>query len=359
MTVDRPPFLILSLPRSRSKWLSEFLSYRDWRCGHDEAMYFRSLDDMRSWFKQPCTGSAETGVAPFWRILKAARTDVTLVTVRRPISEVLDSLARAGMPDTGGVLTTMLRHHDRKLDQIERRFPDVLSVRFADLTREKTCATIFERCLPCKHDRGWWAGWENIQISGDLTAQKRYAAAYLPQIVKLMGAAKQASLWQVQMQRPAPVGFVIQEEHDFDTVYRDCEAVFREHLVETNQESGDFAKKNLKLLRTLAQAGAVSMITARSNGKVFGYLMVLVGPSLDGDYLEAHHLSTFAASNCPGLGRHLQAWSIENLKKRPEVREVIGRSGVRGDGPRLDALYKRLGFEDCGRLRHLTIGEIG
>ena len=64
------PFLIYALPRSRTYWLSKFLSYGDWVCGHDQIRYFRTIDDIKGWLNLPATGSAETGIAEWWRVVQ-------------------------------------------------------------------------------------------------------------------------------------------------------------------------------------------------------------------------------------------------------------------------------------------------
>src|SRR5580700_2793042 len=90
------PFLVLALPRSRTTWLSRFLTYGPWSCSHEQARYIRSLEDARAWLGQPFTGSAETSVARWWRLIQRVRPDVRVVVVRRPIPEVIASLERLG-----------------------------------------------------------------------------------------------------------------------------------------------------------------------------------------------------------------------------------------------------------------------
>jgi hypothetical protein len=89
-----PPFVVFSLPRCRTKWLSVFLQYGPWSVGHDELRHARSLDDVTSWLSQPCTGTVETAASPFWRLLPAG---VRVVTVRRDVWDVVGSLFRAGL----------------------------------------------------------------------------------------------------------------------------------------------------------------------------------------------------------------------------------------------------------------------
>lgn len=347
-----PPFIVLALPRSRSFWLSRFLSYRDWICGHDELQHCRSLEDVQTWWTQPAIGTVETAAAPFWRLLPPG---IRVVTVRRSVEDVLASVVRA-IPDCepAGV-ERLLRGLDRKLDQIESRIPSVLSVRFADLVDESVCARLFEHILPYQHDRAWWEGWNARHVSGNLAAQVRYAQAYLPALQKLAGAAKHRILADLAA-RPviAPGGFVFADE-PIERWYRDALPLIREHMAQTGQGIEDHAVKNAGLLKRLDDAGAMQIITARSNGRMFGYLMSVISPSLDDpNGMTAQHMPVFASPACPGLGMKLQRASIAALRAKG-VTEVIGRAGTIGSGPRLGIVYRRLGFEDAGQLYRLQL----
>ena len=93
-----PPFLILAAPRSRTNWISKFLSYGAWYCGHEQLLFARSLGDVRSWLSMNQVGSAETGAMWHWRLAKHLRPDLRLITIRRESKEILDSLGRIGLP---------------------------------------------------------------------------------------------------------------------------------------------------------------------------------------------------------------------------------------------------------------------
>jgi hypothetical protein len=349
-----PPFVVMALPRSRTKWLSSFLSYGSWHCGHDQLQYCRSLEDVQAWFTQPDTGTVETAAMPFWRLLHRYQPDIRIVTIRRPVMNVLASVMRS-VPDCDPLtMERLLRGADRKLDQIEARIPDVLSVRFDDLEDEATCGEVFEHCLPYQHDPKWWASWDAQRIAGNLPAQIRYATAYLPQLQKLARTAKHRILADMKPGAEPPEGFVFQDE-PFDRWYRDAVPLFREHMAVTGQGIEDWTRKNLPLGRRLDQAGAMQIITARSNGRMFGYLMAVISPTLDDpNALMANHLPVFASPDCPGLGMKLQRASIEALRAKG-VTEVFGRAGTRGSGPRLGVAFRRLGFEDAGQLYRLEL----
>lgn len=343
------PFIVMGLPRSRTFWLSKFLSYRDCHCGHDQLQHMRSLEDVQTWWTQPNVGTVETAAAPFWRLLPPG---IRIVTVRRSAEDVLASVMRALPRCDPTHMLGVLRAADRKLDQIERRIPGVLRVEFDALATEATCARVFEHCLPYPHDPEWWATGHELKVSGNLAAQARYATAYLPQLQKLARAAKHRTLAGMARPGAPPEGFTFQDESAEDW-YRDAVPLFRAHMALTGQDIGDWSRKNITLARQLDAAGVLQIITARSNGRMFGYCISAIGPSLDDPSATvAQQLPIFADPTCPGLGMKLQRFSINALRARG-VTEVLGRAGTRGSGPRLGTMFRRLGFEDAGHLYRL------
>jgi len=347
------PFVIFALPRSRSAWLARFLTYGPWQCGHDEIRHCRSLDDVTSWLAQPFTGTVETAAAPFWRLLPGG---VRVVTVRRSVSDVIASLHRTGLMFDEPTMVRTMERLQRKLDQIERRLPGVLAVQFEDLASETTCEAVFEHCLLLPHDPEWWTTASPVNLQINLHHMARYYAAHRPQLEKLAKTAQHRILSGMMREARELDGVTFQHE-PFAQFYRDAQPLFAEHLVQTGQAPDDHTLKNLPLLQTLDDAGMLQTITARMNGRMFGYLMTVVGPTLDApDVRQGWHTIFFASPDMPGLGMRLQRAALEALRERG-VDEVIMRAGHRGSGPRLGTIYRRLGAEDFGQLYRLELGE--
>ena len=189
------PFFVLGLPRSRTFWLSKFLTYREWTCGHEELRHIRSFEDAKSWMTQPFTGSAETALAPFWRLIPP---DTRLVIVRRPVEEVKDSLLRLNLGDGGSfdpaALDRLLKRTDAKLDQIAARWPGTLEVSFDALHHETVCAQIFEHCLPYGFDADWWRLVSQFNLQASMPALMRHHKAFGPQLDRFSKIAKQKTL---------------------------------------------------------------------------------------------------------------------------------------------------------------------
>jgi hypothetical protein len=345
------PFVIFALPRSRTYWLSCFLSYGDWQCGHDEIRHCRSLDDVRSWLGQPCTGTVETAGAPFWRLLSWYQPDVRVATIRRPIDEVLQSAANTGVM-FNATLPRIMQRLDRKLDQIEQRMPGVKSFAYDDLRTEAACAELFEHCLPYPHDPAWWQRLDPLNLQINLHHVMRYFAAHRPQLEKVAKQAKHRML--SAMCRSPPIDGVTFQEETMAS-YDEAIPLFREHAVLTDRSPDAYLFINIPLLRKLDELGFLQIISARSNGRLFGYLMSVIGPSLEAqDKFIACHTAFFASPLIKHLGMKLQRVAAETLKARG-VSEVQMRAGVRGDGPRLGIFYRRMGAEDFGQLYRLSL----
>jgi len=347
-------FIVYGLPRSRTFWLSRFLSFGQWHCGHDEIRHARSMDDIKSWFSQDFTGTVETAAAPWWRLVQNMQPGIKTVVVRRPVDEVVDSMARLGLRFDPTSVATNLRHLDRKLDQIERRVPNVLSVTFSDLMTESVCATVFEHCLGAPLNPEWYAVMVPLNIQMNFGACLRYYHANQPQLTKIASIAKHRILADMRPRTYDIEGMTIQQE-SFETFFQDGRHLFDEHLVLVGEEPGAYLNKNVPMMRHLYDAGVMQITTARSNGRMFGYLMALVNPSMESEAITtAIHTTFFASRDVPGLGMKLQRASLAALRKRG-VDEAFWIAGTRGDGPRLDVLYRRLGAENFGQMFKLNM----
>jgi hypothetical protein len=347
-----PPLVVFSMPRSRSAWLSKFLSFGEWHCGHEELLNARSLEDVRAWLSQPCTGTVETSAAPFWRLLRRYSPETRVVVVRRPVDEVVASFMALPLGFDPATLVPLMRRTDAKLRQIEQRLPGVLSMTFAELGTEDGCRRVWEHVLPYEHKPAWWAACAAVNIQMDMRQCVRKYRAYAPQLQKLALTARQQIIAGMAKPDTGLDGVTFQQE-PFDVWYRDGQALFAEHLIAVGESPDNHAFKNLPLLRTLDDAGALQITTARQNGRMFGYLVALVGPTLESvDGVMATNTFFYASKQIRGLGMRLQRASLAALKERG-ANELFLLAGPRGEGPRMGGLYRRLGAEDSGRLFRL------
>lgn len=354
------PFVIFATPRSRTFWLSRFLSYGGWSCSHEEAVRLRGIGDIKSWLSQDMVGTVETAAAPHWRILRKLRPDAKIVVLRRPIDDVVKSFAATGTIADVARLTADLRRLDYKLDQIEKRIPGVLSLSFDDLADESKCAELFEFCLPHKHDHAWWNHLSGVNLQINLPALFRYAAAHAEQlrlITSLCTHESKRIIWGKGKQHDLD-GMTIQEEplrEWFDGVQK----LAKEHAFAVGEAEDAIFHKNISLMDQLDNVGALQIVTARSNGRMFGYLMTVLGPGLEDDDPNlkiAVQTLFYASPDARGVGARLQRASIEGLKARGGRWDIIQKSGTRADGPRLGAMFRRMGSEPLGELFKFPVG---
>lgn len=320
----------------------------------------RSLEDVKSWLSQSHTGSAETGAAPFWRLIERYRPETRLVLIRRPVDEVVESLLRLDMQGAATLHREMLNlalpRLDAKLDQVAARWKGpLLSVPFEALNRKETCRDLFEFCLPYKLDMAWWDRMDRINIQCSMPALMRYTKAFRPQMGKMAAIARHAMLADMASKDVAvPDDVTIQEER-FDEWYSSAQGLIDDHLVQVGEGPGAQVGKNLDLMRKLDSLGNMQIMTAKSNGRPFGYLMTVLSPSLESPDTKMAVQTTFYASrDYRGLGIKLQRASLVALKKRG-IDEVWYRAGPRGDGPKMGALYRRLGAQEDGQLYRLNL----
>lgn len=179
------PFIVYALPRSRTAWLAEFLSYKDWQCGHEQAIFLRSVDDIKRLFSLPNTGAVETAAAQAWRIIHHHVPNIKAVVVRRPIDDVMRSMVNIDLQGEAYYdvprLRKVMEYGNRMLDEISEQ-PGVLTVDFDDLSTIQGCKAIFEHCLPYEFDRGWWEFMVDQNIQVDVLSVIRLYHENRPQI---------------------------------------------------------------------------------------------------------------------------------------------------------------------------------
>lgn len=170
-------FIVYGIDRSRTRWLSEFLTCYDHSCEHDLAPRLRQPQDIYDYFSQPNVGSCETGSSQAYHIIEHACPGIKTVVVKRDLEEVMNSILKL---DLSGIATydpVVLRKHlmygQRMLDKISKR-PDVLTLNFSDLGTEEGCKSVFEHCLPYEFNRDWYMYLKDKNIQVDVRKTVQY-----------------------------------------------------------------------------------------------------------------------------------------------------------------------------------------
>ena len=132
---------MLALPRSRTYWLSKFLTTDTCKCEHDGCCNYSSIDEMLE--KMP-DGNCDTALALVFDKLK----DSKVVIIYRNYHECLDALKEIGFEEN-----SVLKKIRYKLLDAAVAFP---CVGFHDLDKEDTCRWLFEYLTEEKFDRERW-----------------------------------------------------------------------------------------------------------------------------------------------------------------------------------------------------------
>lgn len=323
--------------------MSRLLTYNDVVCGHDEIRHLRSMEDLRSWFALPLTGSVETAAAPFWRLIPA---EVTVAVVHRPVEQIMASLRRVGMGFDDAVMARQLRYVSAKLRQVAHRRPNVLTLTFDDLATEDGCARLFEHCLPYKHDHDWWAAMAPLNAPVNLTHALHWFGAYATQMEKVRRIARFEMLRTLR--RPIEMDGVVFAPEPLAQAFADPDGMrlMSEECVALGEYPEAWSQMNIPLLERLEARGALHIMTARSNGRMFGYIVSAIGEAFHArDQLEAEQVSFFADPQWPGLGRKLQRAACDDLRACGVNRVMM----FAPDDTRVGLLYRRLGARETGR----------
>lgn len=156
-----PPFIVFTLPRSRSAWLSHFLSTDNLRCGHDIALDCQSVEQFIDRL-DAIGGTVETGSVLGAKALRILRPDIKMAVVQRPVGEVLQSLASIGLFPA----PAEIEHRAALLDDLAQE-PGVLVLTPEDLNHYGPCAELFDFCrgLECSRERWDWFCDFNVQLN--------------------------------------------------------------------------------------------------------------------------------------------------------------------------------------------------
>lgn len=178
------PFIVFALPRSRTAWMANLLTYGDTYCHHDVHNGFASIIDLIRFLAVPQAGTVDSALALLWSEISRCAPMGRYAVVRRPIEDVRRSALAVGLPVPDGVLERL----DRALAQVERR-RDVLRLTYDELDTYEGCAALFEHCLdrPLPHHR--WAKYAKTNIQIPVPLMMRRAAANAAGLRELLGPA--------------------------------------------------------------------------------------------------------------------------------------------------------------------------
>lgn len=349
-------FLVWGLPRSRTTWLATLLSGDGWYCGHDESAGLRSIKDLKKRLSIERSGSCETGGMEHWRLLLQWTPKLRLVLIRRNVEEVHESCKACGLW-TPALYDALLRM-DAKLDQIACRWPSdrLLVVDYEDI--DAKAPEIVEFAQHRRMHAMDIAALSAINITCDTEYQKRYCEAYRDEMSFMMGSMARAGLSALHLHRPyrLPHGMELRRIMTKDEFLNSARPMLAEHQLSVGEPEDGWQYKNLELMDWLAKQGQLVAVGAFSNGRMFGYMFAEISQSREHHKPIGIATAFYASPDAPGIGMRL-ARDITNRLMDLGCHEIFYRAGPRGSGPRVAAIWKRLGALPDGELYRLTVGE--
>lgn len=175
-------FIVYALPRSRTAWLSRFLTHGGVRCFHETAVFMRSIEDLQDFLSWPAVGTVETGIAQGHWLVEHYAPQAKIAVIRRPVKDVVASVLEMkefeyDIPQ----LWRNMNYGDRCLRDIAA-IPGVLSLDFQDLATESGCRRIFEHCHGTSFDREHWLSLKDVNIQVNVQEHLEYYLAHREEI---------------------------------------------------------------------------------------------------------------------------------------------------------------------------------
>lgn len=264
-------FIIFSLPRSRTRWLSEYLSYGR-PVAHDLAIGCRSVEEFLARLDD-VEGSVETGAVIGYRLLRHLRPDVRQLTLTRPFRDILSSLTRAGFAHNRNELVERRALLEMAAQEAEMTFT------FDELNDAGTRQIIFEYLL----DVSWDEDWDRRMVGTKVEVERGQRLKELEENREATEELKR-DLAQLLLALPPQSSAAFNPEVEvglepFAQIWPEVSLLGARH----SNEVGDDEWKELRpfsldapALQAAEEVGAFRVITARAAGLLIGYLTLQI-----------------------------------------------------------------------------------
>jgi len=334
-----PPFVVLSLPRSRSAWLAHWLAgVAQMPVGHDLAIEADSIDQWLGQVARGYRGTCETGAVEVWPILRRSIPTCRIITVHRPLGAVCASLRAAGYEPPMDDLTRRSAALERLAGQA-----GVMAFPFDALNDPRWCAVLQEHALGMPFD---WPTWReasdlNVQVKRDVRLAR--LAERRPQIERLRAEL----IDRLAEHRP----FVSVGEERWADVADECERLGAVHHAEATAGVEGAFRLNREAMQQLADAGLWRVFVARVDGTLAGYCCWTHETNLEAAAPKTMAHGPFYVS--PEYARHKLGMGL--LRAASDVLTAEGYRVLRlhhtmhGRGARAGRLYEALGAVEYQR----------
>jgi hypothetical protein len=171
-----PPCLVIGTPRSRTAWLSAFLSTPERPFVHEPSVHWKGLGDLYG-FLDGAGCASDSGLTLFWKEAVAHRPDTRLIVVRRDPVAVTASFLRIGFPAQQKMDLYQGVYRIWREAVVASAHHYAMTVPFNNMRRASICGAIYRQAHWTKAPRGYVGPWLGQNIQADMATQLAAAAA--------------------------------------------------------------------------------------------------------------------------------------------------------------------------------------
>lgn len=340
------PFVIFSLPRSRSAWLSTLLCASGRLVGHDIGIECDTTED----FIKELTlrgGTCETGAAFAWRQIQKNFPDSPLAVVLRDPKDVSDSLTDKGFP---GYLDEMETRF-KQLEEISAQ-PGVFSCTFEELQDSCVVADLYKYCTKSEVSPLWVDKLQKTNIQIDLDERMERLSIRRDNIESLKNQIKSQEF-------DTESGLTIQVEPWSESLWKDARTSAEAHFEEVDGgvEPNRPFDLDQDIMNSLQTANMLLVVTARLNKRFIGYFTWQIMPDVESKgLLIAQQGAWYVQPGNPRAAIKMFDVSIEELRLRG-VRCIFPHHRVQGRGANIGKFFIRRGAKLTQHTYSLWIGD--
>lgn len=174
-------FIIYALPRSRTAWMAHWLNGGATVASvcHDLAPRCASMRDFFAQFNSGMVGTVETAAIIGWRVIQEVKPGLKVAVIRRPVAEVINSLARFDIHNNAE-----LYHRAALLDEVSA-LPGVLTLNWDALSDLDSARLLWGHLRGEGFDPEYWDRCCDVNIQINVYQMQRYLATNHSRVAEL------------------------------------------------------------------------------------------------------------------------------------------------------------------------------
>ena len=147
---NKNSFFVLGLPRSRTSWMANFLTYTDTFCYHEALRMCKSISDLKNLLNnhdEKYVGNSDCALVPFIDELLDEFPNSKLLLIERKPNDVVESLLNFQLTDNYEKTERWINMLQKKIKYIKKNYP-VKCVKLNEINDINVCKEIWEYLLP-------------------------------------------------------------------------------------------------------------------------------------------------------------------------------------------------------------------